>query len=401
MRHCLKVLLSSTSVLFVLASQPATAQQQQPQLQPGDEKITMEAIGRACREVHHAPQAEPEWPTAGVYGIEIHCRLVSAAGATRAQISPSEVCQRQTGSTSWVRLGGTEVYCRAGQGESQSKAAGSGRAIQPEDVARVCRDKHSNPQATAELPMIGRFGVELKCRLTNAGGFTMAEVSPDDVCRDMTGNSAWFRMDAQIFCRGTWTVVQPSSRPEYERDAGPPRTLPPRPEANVAPERGAESGDSGPPRGRGVDGKSRDTPVNAQTLGPGCGEVKFGKASMSAPASGAWFGPVPFSIACGGRQLTPEQACREAAGVSEWYLGFGPKVTLYCRTAPRRTEDAAGDVWRACLLKGSSRGASNGNGTYSCGYANSRFAISPAEICQTLFGTRGTSFDGGSLRCLP
>jgi hypothetical protein len=122
---------------------------------------------------------------------------------------------------------------------------------------------------------------------------------------------------------------------------------------------------------------------------------------MSAPASGAWFGPVPFSIACGGRQLTPEQACREAAGVSEWYLGFGPKVMLYCRTAPQRTEDAAGDVWRACLLKGSSRGASHGNGTYSCGYANSRFAISPAEICQALFGTRGTSFDGGSLRCLP
>jgi hypothetical protein len=376
-----RLLLLGTVAMLTING--ASVAQSQDRPAADDQKITLEAITRTCQDIHKNPGAAGEMPTATQYGVEIHCRLVGATGVTRAQVSPSEVCMRQIGSSDWIRSGvGVEIFCRPGKSGSQpANVTGSGRHITPEDVARLCRKQHNNPQATAELPFIGQHGIELKCRLVNASGFTIAQVSPEDVCEEMTGRREWIRLDPQIICRGQFVVApDPVIGPSPSPRPGPSPGPAPKPDDTAEREREPERGSGSKPKS-----SNRDTPVNANTLGPGCGKVRFAqRGDMNAPLTGPWFGPVRVSVECNG-EITPEEACRRAAGVSEWYLGLGP--VLYCRTAPQRTEEAMADVWRACGRKGFKGGAYNPQQGVRCGYAPNVTTLSPPEVCRLLFGT--------------
>jgi Ni/Co efflux regulator RcnB len=53
-----------------------------------------------------------------------------------------------------------------------------GQIVTAQDIARACQRTHRNPQATAEPTTVGRYGIELNCRLINAAGFTLARVAP-------------------------------------------------------------------------------------------------------------------------------------------------------------------------------------------------------------------------------
>ena len=102
--------------------------------------------------------------------------------------------------------------------------------------------------------------------------------------------------------------------------------------------------------------------------------------------------------------MDPEAACQRVAGVTGWYLStYEARSIVYCRTAPKRTEDVVGDIWRACRLRGAPRGYFQINrNRHECGVYPNEFAISPGDACRTLHGTTAVRVaNRGQFWCLP
>ena len=233
---------------------PATAEE--------DVQITSEAISRVCAEIHHTPNVQAEAPTVGgPQEITLNCRLVTTNGSTIAQLSAGEVCQRLTGSTEWYRGAGTQVYCRP----RRDRQAPEPRSftITQEDIARACQRTHHNPQATAEPPKVGAYGLELNCRLANQDGFTLARVSPEDVCYSKFGTREWIGIagSASFLCKATPIAT---TGPEQLPNKG---------------GGGGGGGGGGPP----APGSFSDVPLTAEMMAMGCKTLHGETAAASAP----------------------------------------------------------------------------------------------------------------------
>ena len=118
-----------------------------------------------------------------------NCRLIGAAGATIAQVSPAEVCQRLNGSTEWYRGMGTQVFCRGGTAATTAAPTPRSFTINEDDIAKACQRVHGDPQATAEPITSGPSGLVLNCRMANHAGIPF--VTPEDVCEAKFGTRGW------------------------------------------------------------------------------------------------------------------------------------------------------------------------------------------------------------------
>ena len=72
-------------------------------------------------------------------------------------------------------------FCRGGTAAGGATPTPRSFTINQDDIAKACQRTHRNPQATAELPTMGRYGLELNCRLVNQNGVTLARVWPEDI----------------------------------------------------------------------------------------------------------------------------------------------------------------------------------------------------------------------------
>lgn len=315
-----------------------------------DVQITSEAISRVCAEIHHTPNVQAEAPTVGgTQEITLNCRLITANGPTIAQLSPSEVCQRLTGSTEWYRGDGTQVYCRA-RGEKASPEPRS-FTITQEDIARACQRTHHNPQATAEPQKIGPYGLELNCRLVNQNGFTLARVSPEDVCFSKFGTREWIGIagSASFLCKAT-----PIAKTESDR----------------FPNKGG--GGAGGGGGGGGPGAFNDVPLTPEAMTRGCkamhGESSSASATTLAQAPGyATRKDLIVNCNSGGGVIshTLPEFCPSLSGTKEWYVtDFGrgtwmpgenmaaaPRLHV-CRGPGALQYPALSDINRYCIGKG-------------------------------------------------
>jgi hypothetical protein len=186
-------------VTLAAAAIPAAAQQ--------GVQLTEQAITEACRDLHGVSNVQSGKLEIGPGGdLVLNCRLVNVSGFTLAQVSFEQACRKMTGSHEWYRGMGAQVFCRGASAQANpapavSASPSGGELITQDDIARACRQTHRNPQAVSEPTTMGRYGIELNCRLINSNGFTMARVSPEEVCRAKTGRPEFRRGEGnEIFC---------------------------------------------------------------------------------------------------------------------------------------------------------------------------------------------------------
>lgn len=318
-----------------------------------DVQITSEAISRVCAEIHRTPNVQAEAPTVGgAQEITLNCRLVTSGGPTIAQLSPGEVCQRLTGATEWYRGAGTQVYCRA-RSDEQTREPRS-FTITQEDIARACQRTHRNPQATAEPPKVGPYGLELNCRLVNQDGFTLARVSPEDVCYSRFGTREWIGIagSANFLCKATPIAT---NEPERWPNKG-----------------GGGAGGGGSGGGPPSTGAFSDVPLTPEAMARGCkalhGEGASAAATTHAPTPGyAQRKELIVNCSSGGGIIshTLAEFCPKLSGTPDWYVtDFGrgtwipgenvtaaPRIHV-CRGPGALKHPALTDIGRYCSGKG-------------------------------------------------
>ncbi len=103
-----------------------------------------------------------------------------------------------------------------------AQATGNDIEVQGSDILRVCRQIHRAPQAQDPAAIATAQGITFNCRLVNANGSTLAQVSPEEVCERLTGGPEWYRgAGTQVFCRAdgkkTRAVPVPCPQPTDEQ----------------------------------------------------------------------------------------------------------------------------------------------------------------------------------------
>lgn len=391
----------SLSLLAVLAS-PAHAQQ-------NSKDIEVEGVDilRTCREIHRAPQAQEPTAVATPQGITFNCRLVNTEGFTLAQVSPEDVCERLTGSRKWYRGAGTQVFCSA-DGEKVRPTPvpcpqPTDEQIDPQDVSRACQKVHRNNNATAEQLRITINGPDFKCRLASTGGFTIAGVTPEQVCEVKTGRKPWCYTETTAYCRGA----------DYNEPVNPN----PNPNPNPKPQPGPKSEAPEPekPEGGKPQGESESKDIGfCKPAKPG-DDVVVRITGYQKPRPGYGALMTPF-VACGsGKGVLPEKLCPSLTGRADWYMsadGFKktngvlwPNWIAVCRGSGPRQRIAHADIERVCQARGW-RSANNGimaNREPVCHdmKGGKMEPIAVADICNTLFGTSEWKVIGVTHWCLP
>lgn len=94
--------------------------------------------------------------------------------------------------------------------------------VQGSDILRTCREIHRAPQVQDPSTVVTAYGTTFNCRLINASGSTLAQVSPEEVCERLTGSREWYRgAGTQVFCRAdgkkTRTLPVPCPQPDDEQ----------------------------------------------------------------------------------------------------------------------------------------------------------------------------------------
>ena len=361
-----------------------------------DVQITDDAVLRTCREIHRSPNVGPEAPTVGPQGVVLNCRLIGPGGATVAQVSPAEVCERIAGTREWYRGAGLQVYCRRGATAQAAPPRASGdRAVTSVDIARACQRTHRNPQAAAEPTTVGRYGIELNCRLINAAGFTLARVSPEEVCELVTGRRDWYRgAGTEVICRGSLAAGAPAGPGPLPAPPGPaPGGPPPGPGPGPGP-----GGGSAPPPG----GGRNDVLMTPAEVAAACTAL-HGAGAISGSADFSATGDPTVTCRTGGgpRRHVAAQVCPKVSGTPGWYLS--PRGWV-CRGPGTREFDAFGDVGRYCRDRGFKFG-NNGLGARrapACFHAPGQPSpITLAAVCEGLYGASAYEVRGSVPWCLP
>jgi hypothetical protein len=361
-----------------------------------DIQITSEAISRACADIHHTPQVSVEAPTIrGPSDITLNCRLIGAGGTTIAQVSPAEVCQRINGSTEWYRGMGTQVYCRAAAGGTPAPRSFT---INQDDIAKACQRTHRNPQATAEPATVGRYGLELNCRLVNQNGVTLARVSPEDVCEAKFGTREWMGV------LGSTTFVCKGTPIDTARSDG-------------LPHKGGGGGGGGGSAGEAFN----DVPLTPDAITKGC-RILHGADATAGPAALGREPTINCITARGPVRHTAAEFCPKLSGTGEWYLtdfgrgtwlpgetpGAAPRFHV-CRGPGPLQYHALADIGRYCNGKGyrfGNYGTTANKPPFCSNGGGSLVPVTIADICRDVHragahGGRGHQSSGVVYLCLP
>lgn len=391
-------------LVMVLALAQAWAAQPGAQQATPDIEVQGSDILKVCREIHRATQAQDPNAVATAQGITFNCRLINANGSTIAQVSPEEVCERITGSREWRKGEGTQVFCLADGVKTRFVdlpcPQPNDEQIYPEDVSRACQKVHRTGNALAEALRITANGPEFNCRLSNSAGFTIAGVTPEQVCEVKTGRTYWCATETTAYCRGADYVEPINPNP------GPQPILIPGPKPEQKPKPGSEEKNSEIPVEEDLEFCKSNTPggdVVVRITGP----------QKQRPGYGTLINPL---VACGsGKGMPAEQLCPSVTGRADWYMSAnGFKVTngvlwpnwiAVCRGSGPRQRIAHADIMRVCQARGW-RSANNGitaNREPVCHdmKGGKMEPITVPDICNTLFGTSGWKVIGITHWCLP
>lgn len=361
-------------------------------------------ILRTCREIHRAPQVQDPGAVVTAQGITFNCRLVNANGSTLAQVSPEEVCERLTGSREWYRGAGTQVFCNADGVKTRAVQLPcpqpSDEQIVAEDVSRACQKVHRTGNAAAEPLRITANGPEFLCRLTNSAGFTIAGVSPEQVCEVKTGRRQWCFTETTSYCRGSDYVEPVNPKP------GPNPVLIPNPKPGPKPKPGGEAPKPG-------ELKAEDFEFCKPTA-PG-GDVPVRIVSFRKKRAGHTVDLNPALVACGpGEGTEPATLCQSITGKSEWYVsanGFEtkngllwPNFIAVCRGDGPRERIAHADIARACEARGWPLANTGvlGKSPPVCADGRGKFQpIAAADVCREQYGSSANKTIGPLYWCLP
>jgi hypothetical protein len=283
-----------------------------------------------------------------------------------------------------------------------------GQIVTAQDIARACQRTHRNPQATAEPTTVGRYGIELNCRLINAAGFTLARVAPEEVCEMLTGRRDWYRGDGtQVICRGTPVAL----------NAPGPAPAPGGPGGGGG-GGGGGAGGGGAGGGGGGGAASGDVPLSLAQIGSACASLHNASGATAQVKWVHWFEPV---ITCqlagaGAVTVTPEQICPRVTGATGWYVGeHGSRTGVHglhesipgvtCRGTGPRQFIALAHIHRYCKARGfafGNTGLSSGRSPV-CAHERQPPAISfqAAAICQEQFGSAAVEARGWLHWCRP
>ena len=278
----------SLPLLFLLASSV------HGQESGNDVEVRDPDILRTCREIHRAPQAQEPSTVATGQGITFNCSLVNANGTTLAQVSPEDVCERLTGSREWYRGAGTQVFCSA-EGEKVRPAPvpcpqPTDEQIYTQDVARACQKVHRNGNAAAEPLRMTINGPDFKCRLVNSAGFTIAGVSPEQVCEVKTGRQQWCFTETTTYCRGADYREPTDPNPNPQPGPEPEQPQPEKPKAD----------DQGKPKAEDIEFCKSQNPGDDIV-------VRIKGYQKPRPGYGALMIPL---VTCGsGKGVAPEKLC--------------------------------------------------------------------------------------------
>ncbi len=400
--------------LIALLLAPLWAAPSGAQEAPVDIQVTGADILRTCREIHRAPQAQDPDVVVTPHGITFNCRLVNANGSTVAQVSPEEVCERLTGSREWYRGAGTQIMCDA-SGEKTPLVPvpcpqPTDEQILSEDVTRACQKVHGTGNASAEPLRMSVNGPEFNCRLVNSAGFTIAGVSPEQVCEVKTGRKQWCYTETSSYCRGADYVepVNPNPGPNPVVIPGPK----PRQETNP----GGEENNTEAPQQEEIE--------FCKPTRPG-GDVPVRIKAVRIPKPGYGFDHTPELVACAdGPAMPPEELCQTITGNKQWYLsangfkepkGTGPNYAwpnfiAVCRGSGPRERLAFANHQIACEARGWQWALVNFERKPLCGdsnWGNRLLAkdnyppIAMADVCNEQYGTSAYKTIGSTHWCLP
>ena len=277
---------------------------------------------------------------------------------------------------------GTQVFCRSSGAE---KPAPRSFTITQEDIAKACQRVHRNPQATADPTTVGRYGLELNCRLVNANGVTLARVSPEDVCETKFGTREWIGIagSTSFLCKGTpIDIAQPQQLPNKPPPPGP------------APLQG----------GGGAPKAFNDVPLTAEALAEGC-RALHGASASAAPLTFEQYEPVIKCNAAGGLVThTAAQFCPKLSGTPDWYMRALGTHGMVCRGPNPPQFDALGDVRRYCRDKGFVSGnngiAARQQPVCHQGRGGGLTPITLANVCSGLYGVTAYEIRGVVHWCL-
>lgn len=171
--------------------------------------------------------------------------------------------------------------------------------VTSQDVIRACADIHHTPNVELDPPTIrGERDIVLNCRLVAAGGVTVAQVSPAEICQRMTGSSEWYRgMGTQVYCRAGGTAAP-------------------------AP---------------------RSFTVNEDDIAKACQRTHRNPQATALPTT---VGPYGLELNCrlvnqDGvtlARVSPEDVCESKFGTREW-MGIAGSKTFVCRATPIDTSE--------------------------------------------------------------
>lgn len=386
--------------LVALLSSPVRGQQNSNDVEVRDIDIL-----RTCREIHRAAQVQEPTASATPQGITFNCRLVNTNGSTIAQVSPEDVCERLTGSREWYRGAGTQVFCSAAGEKVRPTPTPcpqpTDEQIYPQDVARACQKVHRNNNAAAEPLRMTVNGPDFKCRLANSAGFTIAGVTPEQVCDVKTGREPWCYTETTTYCRGA----------DYEEPINPN----PNPNPNQLPGLKSETPEPKKPEAGEIEGESEAKDIGFCTAGKPGDDVVVRITGYQKPRKGYGALMTPL-VTCGsGKSVLPETLCPSITGRPDWYMsanGFKttngvlwPNWIAVCRGSGPRQRIAHADIERVCQARGW-RSANNGitaNREPVCHdmKGGKKEPISVADICNTLFATSEWKVIGITHWCLP
>jgi hypothetical protein len=388
-------------LVMVLALAQAWAAQPGAQHATPDIEVQGSDILRTCREVHRAAQAQEPDAVATPQGITFNCRLINANGSTLAQVSPEEVCERLTGSREWYRGDGTQVYCAADGVKTRAVAVPCPQpldeAIDGGDVARACAKVHRNANASAESLRITVNGPEFRCRLSNSAGFTIAGVTPEQVCEVKTGRTYWCATETTAYCRGDDYVEPVNPAPGGDELVIPGPKPGPKPKPG-----GSEEAAEVPPQ---------EEIEFCKPSHPG-GDIVVRITGFEKPGN-VFMKPL---VACGsGAGVPPEKLCPSISGSASWYIsanGFSgselwPNWIAVCRGSGPRERLALADHQAVCLARGwksSHVGVTMYPKRDPFCHNMTPGSIQPIavnDICNTLYGTASWKTIGILHWCLP
>lgn len=345
---------ASTFVISFLLAQVAACQTF-AQSAGNDIEVQGSDILKVCREIHRAPQAQEPATLVTAQGITFNCRLINANGSTLAQVSPEDVCERLTGSREWYRGDGTQVFCAADGVKTRAARVPcpqpTDEQIHSEDVTRACQKVHRTGNASAEPLRMSVNGPEFNCRLVNSAGFTIAGVSPEQVCEVKTGRRQWCYTETSSYCRGADYVEPINPGPNPLPGPGPESPGPEKPKAEETPPQP----------------NAEDILFCKPKVPGGDIVVRIKGYQKQRPGYGVLMNPL---VTCGsGEGVPPEKLCPSVTGRADWYFsanGFGvtngvlwPNWIAVCRGNGPRERIAHADIERVCQARGW-RSANNG-----------------------------------------